>query len=106
MLEVLDPEKRVIFLNIDKIIDTENIFKEKIGVQATNPTMTDIILGKINPNIFERHGKYVANIEKQLVIFLVTMLLKCGLKENEIAVLAVYNLFKNKLEKRLKVLYF
>ncbi len=75
---------------------------EKIASENVKKT---IVYGKTGSGI-EIHEKKLASIEKELIVFLVKALLDSGLGKNQLAVLAIYNLFKNKLEKRLKVLIF
>ena len=62
--------------------------------------------GKSSSEIIEDHEKIAASLEKEMVVALVKALLQSGLQNNQLVVLAIYNLIKNKLEKKLKVLFF
>ena len=102
--DVINPERRVIFINIDNLMeDTLKKTQEKTNVENGRK----IRFGKSNSEIIEDHEKIAASLEKEMILALVKGLLQSGLQKNQLVVLAIYNLIKNKLEKKLKVfIYF
>ena len=104
VLDVLDPEKRVIFINVDNIVMKEVVNTKDDNLKSNDSNHT-IVFGKSGSNILQSQEKKIASIEKELIVFLVKALLLSGLGKNQLVILAIYNLFKNKLEKKLKVNY-
>lgn len=94
-MEILDPERRVLFLNIDELITS----KEN-GEQGNSKKQT---LNSSYLSIIQKNEKNISKLEKELIVYLCKCLLSSGLSSKQLVVLAVYNLFKNKLDKRLKV---
>lgn len=96
-MEILDPERRVLFLNIDELATTE---------EQENPKNQLLNSSKSFLSILQKNEKNISKIEKELIVFLCKCLKSSGLSSKQLVVLAVYNLFKNKLDKRLKVNFF
>lgn len=99
-IEVLDPEKKVIFINIDN-------YAQSVDDETKDPIVKKTNFSKnLNFDLFQTNDKCLTKIEKNLIIFLCKTLIKSGLSPKQLVVLAVYNLFKSKLEKRLKVCFY
>lgn len=102
--EILNSEKRVIFINIDSLVKAWGKKTVEKPTENEKSNKKQIIYGKSSSGIIEDSEKLAGSLEKELIIALVKGLLQTGLQKNQLVVLAIYNLFKNKLEKRLKVL--